>query len=111
MTMLTNGTQRFRVDPTGQTTDARTAEPGRPIWSGPTPHTSTIKWYDPHPNRRFGFITPHDGGGDIWFNWLTLMKNNIDEKVVFPDMVVRYSFVEPTQAGKQRSVVHMKLEG
>jgi cold shock CspA family protein len=108
MTTLTNGTQRYPVSPGRNTTDARTADPGRPIWNAPLPHASAVKWFDPV--RRFGFIVAHDGGGDIWFNWLTLLKNKITESDVLPDMPVAYSFSEPDQPGKQRSVVHMKIE-
>ena len=89
-------------------TDTRTADPGRPIWNGPTPHASTIKWYDP--KRRFGFVVPHDGGDDIWFNWLTLLRNKIAEEDVLPDTLVHYSFSAPDEVGKRRSVIHMKLE-
>ena len=79
----------------------------------PVEHTSVIKWYDPI--RRFGFIEPHDGRGDIWFNWLTLLQNKIahmDEKgnfLLLPDTVVHYTYEMPTRAGKQRSVITMRL--
>ncbi len=80
-----------------------------PIWpaSKPLDCRTRVKWYDPV--RRFGFLEPHDHGGDIWFNWLTLLRNKIDEKAVEPDMEVQFSFMLPDRADKQRSVISLKL--
>jgi cold shock CspA family protein len=85
-----------------------TATQSAPSWKPKAVTVSTIKWYDPV--RRFGFISPHDGGGDIWFNWLTLLRNKIDEQQVMPDMTVEYTFQNPDSPTKQRSVVFMKLD-
>lgn len=82
----------------------------RAIWVPENAATSVIKWYDPHPSRRFGFIRPHDNGGDIWFNWLTLLKNKISETDVLPDMPVTFTYTEPEVSGKQRSVAFMKID-
>lgn len=79
-----------------------------PAWKPTSVSISRIKWYDPV--RRFGFVSPHDGGGDIWFNWLTLLRNKIDEAQVMPDMTVEYTFQQPDTPTKQRSVVFMKLD-
>lgn len=78
-------------------------------WVPSNASVSVIKWYDPHPSRRFGFIRPHDGRGDIWFNWLTLLRNKIPEDAVLPDMPVTYTYQEPEIASKQRSVVFMRI--
>jgi len=95
---------------------ANVPEPG--LWVPPHAKQSRIKWYDPQ--RRFGFIAPPDGGGDIWFNWLTLMRNNIVETVekpdktrvcvIMPDMPVTFTFEQPDVPSKQRSVVYMRLD-
>lgn len=69
--------------------------------------STQVKWYDPV--RRFGFLVPHDRGGDIWFNWLTLLKNKIPEGDVLPDTYVDFTFIQPQEVGKQRSVVFMRL--
>lgn len=74
----------------------------------PLPCSSRIKWYDPV--RRFGFVQPHDKGGDIWFNWLTLLRNKIEERAVEPDMMVHFSYSDPDAPTKQRTVVHMRIE-
>jgi len=68
---------------------------------------SRVKWYDPI--RRFGFIQPHDNGGDIWFNWLTLLRNKIPENDVLPDMEVTYTFMIPDTPSKNRSVLYMSI--
>ena len=73
----------------------------------PATVSTQVKWYDPV--RRFGFLVPHDGKGDIWFNWLTLLKNKIPEGDVLPDTYVDFTFVQPVEVGKQRSVVFMRI--
>lgn len=77
-------------------------------WTPASLTVSRIKWYDPV--RRFGFISPHDGGGDIWFNWLTLLRNKIGEDSVMPDMQVSFTFQQPDTPSKQRSVVFMRID-
>lgn len=79
-----------------------------PSWKPASVIASRIKWYDPV--RRFGFISPPDGGGDIWFNWLTLLRNKIDETNVLPDMIVEFTFQLPDSPTKQRSVIFMRIE-
>jgi hypothetical protein len=80
------------------------------IWVPENAAVSVIKWYDPHPSRRFGFIRPHDDRGDLWFNWLTLLKNKISEADVLPDMPVTFTFTNPDTEGKQRIVQFMRLD-
>lgn len=101
--MSTSSPSLSRGIPAGARMWAKTAGPEQPA----LPHASTIKWFDPV--RRFGFVTPHDGGGDIWFNWLTLLKNRIDEADVLPDMAVRFSYADPETVGQRRSIVNMKF--
>jgi len=83
---------------------------GKKLWTPENASVSVIKWYDPHPSRRFGFIRPHDSRGDIWFNWLTLLRNKIPESAVMPDMPVTFTYSEPEIASKQRSVVFMRID-
>lgn len=104
---VTSGTAGTSGTHATSSVGASNARHNAPIWAPPLPHTSRIKWFDPV--RRFGFVQPHDGGGDIWFNWLTLLRNKIPEHAVEPDMPVRFSYAIPDNPSKQRSVIYMRL--
>lgn len=72
--------------------------------------TGSIKWYDP--SRRYGFIVPDRGEGEIFLCWRELRKARIPETGVQDGARVHYTARPADKPGKCRHQVdQIKLAG